>query len=730
MSNSKAISPKKFLKAYLGPHAKHISVKPRRVSCHQRLRIGNEDNLHTDLAPSTLRTLERIRRRSKLLAIDTETSMITGRMFAFSLCNEHGDHLAIRKSNTPWPCIACKGQSSQLSRKSLRIPQLWRVLDCKLCAGQGVAPQWAVSLWILRRLAEDPRYVKLFHNAKFDLSKMELEDIHAQGTIHCTMLMHYSCDPRRPHGLKPIAKNKLKEDIRDESILREWVRSARSAARAEVKASGFYYLDGEIQLDPDIIGMEHAPWKIVKPYADKDAIRCMMVFHYCRPGIRHARNKEVYLREMRLMPYVRQMELKGMRWDMDMGFRLVKLTQMDANKFKKEAFKHAGREFNILSPKQLGEILFTDIGLHIIATTDKGNPSTAKDTLVQYNHPLVTQVLRYRMARKMDGYLRNFINCAKKEGPYWIIHTNQLQHGTITGRFSMTDPPMQTVVALDTGRRSHYILAMRKCFVPRDGNLFYMADYKQLEVKIFAFMAQEKHMLEAINTGTSIHAFVATSVTGITEKNKEEWPHVYKMAKMVTFTLIFGGGVKKIVEVTHEPWDKVESFYTKYHRTFPGVAKFMDATQAFAEKHGFVETHFGRRIPVDRGKAYVGTNYRIQGTASDILKSGVVACGKYYPTAGGFQILNMHDEIIAEVPIESNHVKNVRRVRQILEVWAGEFDMPLTIDMAISASSWADEVKVEDWRASTIRGSITEALRLRDFQRKNPPRLRELRVVR
>ncbi len=705
------------------------------ASCQGKLRIGLQAEVPTQNVRSILKKLERIV-ESKQVAIDTETYGLyaAALAFAYSLCDEDGNSVTLYKTKEKVGCLACYGSGSGLTAKSLRIPQLWRVQDCKLCDGSGQATLENVWRWVVKRICEDASVVKLFHHRKFDEQRLNNEGIRIAGTAHDTMLMHYVLDSRRPHGLKELSQTRCGLDISDETEVLLWLSAARKAAATSIRRWGYYYLDGQIELNPDRIAYQHIPRSLVDSYARLDAERTQYLFAYARGPIQKKGYLDNYLMEMKLSKVVTKMEQIGMRWDMKMSYRLLDIIKRDAIDFKKETFKHAGREFNILSPKQLATILFGDLGIAVMARTAKGNPRTDKDNLVRYDHPLVTQVLRYRMVRKMDGFVRKYIRSTTREKEGWIIHANILQHGTITTRFSIVDPPLQTTPAMDTGRRSHYIVNIRKCFIPRRGKIVYLLDFSQIEIKLFAVFANEQAMLKAIASGRDIHAEVATEVTGIKPEDEREFAHCRKMAKMVNFALIFGAGESKIAqvlsyEVKNANYD-VMGFYDGYHRRFPGVRRFMEKVTRKARDDGYVTTDFGMRIPVDHDTPYKAVNYKIQGTAAGVLKRSIIAASKVAESYKGYTLHTMHDEIIFEMPEEIDHTKSLPEIVNSMEVWKSRFGIPLKVDKAITLTSWADETKVEDLRASTIRRSIAEALRVRDIPRSKADQIRDLRLVR
>lgn len=558
------------------------------------------------------------------------------------------------------------------------------------------------------------------------------------------MLISYALDPRRPHGLKELTQLKIGEGVGERDAVVEWIKRTHKDIVAECRNVGYYRICGRIEIDPTKIiweekglkrrnGWEYVPWSVMGPYAEDDARKTIKLFFYFRKHVKKKPYITVYLKEKKLLPVVGKMEDTGMLWHMPMAYRLLKIINMDRNSFQKEAFKHAKKEFNILSGKQLANVLFSDLGMEIMEKTAKGNPSLDKDHLMLYDHPLATAVLRFRMAKKMDGYMRNFIRSARRESDGWVIHPNQLQHGTITGRFSIIDPPLQTTPAIDTGRRSHYIIDIRRCFVPRRNHILYFFDYSQIEIKLFAYFTQDPYLIGLIKEGRDFHGEVAAEVTGVKE-GTDEFSHVRKMTKMVNFGIIFGAGEDKLVQITHEDRGKIHEFNERYHERLPSVREFMEKTIFEARRNGYIDTEFGRRIPVDGNRAYAAVNYRIQGTAADILKQAAIDSARYAETFGGKLLLTMHDETILEIPEGAEHTTHIHNLRTTLERWDSQFGLPINTDCAVGAVSWSDNdcVKVEGAKnyETAINRSITEALRIRDLRRADPPKLRDLRIIR
>lgn len=650
----------------------------------------------------------------------------------YQLCDDKGNAVALYKTDHMMPCLTCKGRGAFLSEKSLRVPQLWSVHKCVTCGGRGQAKARDVIRWIMACICSNASIAKIFHHAKFDWAKLENDGVKVSPTIHDTQLMHFVLDSRRPHGLKELSELRLKLDISDQAAVETWIYAARKAALASVKMFGSYILCDKIELNPDLIGYRHVPRPIIEHYGKQDVVRTQYLFHYAKKPIRKHKNYlNNYLMEMRLMPVSKSMEQRGMRWDMDLAYRLLKIVAKDEAMFKAEAYKHAKHEFNILSPKQICNILFNELGIEIIHRTKKGNPSTSRVSMASYDHPVIAQVNRYRMARKMDQTIRNFIRHAHKEDGIWVIHPHILQHGARTTRYSMTDPPLQTVAALDTGKISPYIVSLRKCFIPRDGYIFYLFDFSQIEMKLFAVLSEEPAMMDAVRHGRDLHDESTRILTGATPDSKD-YMHNRKIVKTINFAVIYGAGPTKI-ELALRGLKGGMEFYHSFHKKFPGIHRFMNKTMEQARRDGYVDTAFGFRIPVERYSPHKGVNYIIQGTAAGVLKRATIRMHKALQKMHGKPGLvnTIHDEIIPEVPELWDHASTLPYLKGVMERgWEDKFTVPLRVDTAVSAISWGDELAVEKFDAKTIHRSIAEALRLRDLQREKPPSLGSLRILR
>lgn len=701
------------------------------ASSHKRLRIDSPAKTSLSFTGTILKKLEQIV-SSKRIAIDSETTGLQAwaTAFMYSLCDDKGNAVALYKTNQQLPCLACKGEGSRLAGKSLRVPQLWQVHNCRTCGGRGVASGEALVIWIIGRICSDPSIVKIFHHAKFDWQRAINDGITVNGTIHDTQLMHYVLDTRRPHGLKELAQTKLKLGIEDQDELIMWIKAARAAAYNSVIRYGYYLLDGKIELNPDVIFYRHAPREIIDRYAIEDVVRTQYLFHYAKAPIKKFKGyRNNYLMEMALMPVSKEMEQRGMRWDMDLAYRLLRIVKKDEAIFKEEAYKHAKHEFNILSPKQVCNILFNELNIEIIHRTKKGNPSTSRESMQAYDHPVISQINRYRMAKKMDQTIRSFIRYAHKEDNIWVIHPSILQHGARTGRYSMTNPPLQTVAALDTGKISPYIVSLRKCFIPRHGFIFYLFDFSQIEMKLFAVLSGEPDMMDAVKHGRDLHDESTRILTGA-KPGDHEYMHNRKITKTINFAVIYGAGESKIELALRGLKGGIE-FYHKFHKAFPGIREFMDETMSLARRQGYVETAFGMRIPVDRYAPHKGVNYIIQGTAAGVLKRATIRTAKELKKMGGFLVNTIHDEIIPEVPEGWDHASTIPHLKATMEYgWEDKFGVPLRVDSAVSAISWGDELEVDLKNEKTIRGSVAEALRLRDLLRQKPYKMGDLRVLR
>ena len=395
--------------------------------------------------------------------------------------------------------------------------------------------------------------------------------------------------------------------------------------------------------------------------------------------------------ELPLCEVLASMEHYGVRADTD-GIKAfgVKLNE-ELEKLTKQIYELAGQEFNILSPKQLGKVLFEDLGLPSKKKTKSGY-STNADVLEElYNkHPIVPMIIEYRTLSKLSStYVDGLLKQVHSDGR---VHSVFKQTETRTGRISSTEPNMQNIpVRKELGRE------MRKFFTAEEGYLLVDADYSQIELRVLASVCGDENMQEAFLTGKDIHTSTAAQVFGLPEDFVDS--SMRSAAKAVNFGIIYGIGAFSLSKDIGVSVAEAKKYIQNYLDNFSKVSEFMDKTVEDAKKNGYVTTIFGRRryIPelsasnkvVQAFGKRAAMNAPIQGAAADIIKLAMVRVYRRLkeemPEAK--LILQVHDELILEVP-EAKALDAEKLLKEEMES-AVSLAVPMTVD-AHSGKSWYD----------------------------------------
>lgn len=318
-------------------------------------------------------------------------------------------------------------------------------------------------------------------------------------------------------------------------------------------------------------------------------------------------------------------------------------------------YTEAGEEFNINSPKQLGEILFGKLGMKGGKKTKSGY-STAADVLEKLaeDHEIVADILNYRTLTKLNStYAEGLLNYIQADGR---IHGEFNQMVTATGRISSTNPNLQNIpVRTELGRR------FRTVFVPKPGCVFIDADYSQVELRILASLSGDAKLIAAYKDASDIHAVTASQVFHV--PLEEVTPELRRNAKAVNFGIVYGISAFGLSEGLSISRSEAKEYIERYFAAYPDVKKYLDGEVAFAHEHGYVKTIFGRRRPVPDINASnfmrrsfserVAMNSPIQGSAADIMKKAMNEVNRAL-RAGGYAsriVLQVHDELLIEVPV-------------------------------------------------------------------------------
>lgn len=298
----------------------------------------------------------------------------------------------------------------------------------------------------------------------------------------------------------------------------------------------------------------------------------------------------------------------------------------------------------------------------------------------------------------------------------WVLHPNFKQTGAITGRLSCSDPNLQQVASETTGRRKADIQSRpREAFGPRPGCIWYLPDYSQIEVWLFAYLSGEKKMQEQLMSGRDFHGGIAKQVFGNRDDFNELADYYRKCAKLIMFCKLYGGGVKKVAKLLKSDMDTAAEFVAGYEAELPGVKMFMSRLIAEATEKGEIFSPFGRRYTFDANFAYRAVNYLIQGTAADVMKNGLINVWwslkeKGWRERGVRLLLTVHDEIIIEVPRKMHSIELMTDIIRAMQEDSKRLGLPvrLPVEMKVALTRWSRPTKIK-LPSSIVGGPMKKA---------------------
>ena len=397
--------------------------------------------------------------------------------------------------------------------------------------------------------------------------------------------------------------------------------------------------------------------------------------------------------ELPLVDIMLKLERNGALVDEVSLFNQQVKIKSEMQKIQTQAFEIAGDEFNLESPKQIQQILFSEegLGLEPKKKTAKGQPSTNEEALKLLEHPLVDLIMSYRTLTKLNStYLEALPKQIDRQTGR--LHTSYHQAVTATGRLSSSKPNFQNIPI-----RTEQGAQIRSAFVSGEGNVIVAADYSQIELRIMAHISEDKNLIEAFRNNIDVHCSTASQVfdTELMKVTKEQ----RRKAKAINFGLIYGMsafGLAKQIDVSRT---EAKQYIDGYFENYPGVLKFMDETKEKAKSRGFVETILGRRLYLPQINAKnkmlqqhalrTAINAPMQGSSADIIKKAMLDIQAWIDREdnGIKMIMQVHDELVFEVKAEKSkeHAENLRS----LMAEAVELSIPLVVDVGI-ASNWQE----------------------------------------
>jgi DNA polymerase I len=515
----------------------------------------------------------------------------------------------------------------------------------------------------LKPWLESDAHRKLGQNLKYDCHILANHGIALAGIFDDTLLESYVLESDKSHDMDSLASRHL---------------GLKTLTYTEVCGKGAKQIGfGEVDLAR------------ATEYAAEDADITLRLHHNLSARLAAEPALAALYREIELptAQVLFEMERTGVLIDAfllaqhseELGRRLYEL--------ENEAHVLAGQPFNLGSPKQLGEILFTKLGLPVVKKTATGQPSTDEDVLSQLadDYPLPKLLLEHRSLAKLKNTytdkLPQMVN--PKTGR---VHTSYSQAVAVTGRLASTEPNLQNIpIRTPEGRR------IRAAFIAPPGHVIISADYSQIELRIMAHLSGDKGLLDAFAKGEDVHRATAGEIFGVTPL--EVTTEQRRYAKVINFGLIYGMSAHGLAKNLSIDRVAAANYIERYFVRYPGVAAYMERTRLEAKTKGYVETVFGRRLHLPdiraqqvgrrQGAERAAINAPMQGTAADLIKKAMIATSRWLKEAGvkSRLLLQVHDELVLEVP--DDEVALIREQLPKLMAGVAQLSVPLVAEVGV-----------------------------------------------
>lgn len=507
---------------------------------------------------------------------------------------------------------------------------------------------------------------KVGQHLKYDAQVLANYDIALNGIEHDTLLESYVVESHRTHDMDSLALRHL---------------GVKTIKYEDVAGKGAKQ-----------IGFDEVALAQAAEYAAEDADITLQLHHALYPQVAREPGLERVYREIE-MPVslvLRRMERTGVLIDdallqaqsTEIATRLIEL--------EAQAYELAGGEFNLGSPKQIGQIFFEKLQLPVVKKTPSGAPSTDEEVLQKLaeDYPLPKVLLEHRGLSKLKSTytdkLPRMVNPATGR-----VHTNYAQAVAVTGRLASNDPNLQNIpVRTAEGRR------IREAFIASPGHRLVSADYSQIELRIMAHISGDASLLRAFSQGEDIHRATAAEVFGVTPL--EVHSDQRRIAKVINFGLIYGMSAFGLASNLGITRDAAKLYIDRYFARYPGVARYMEDTRAIAKEKGYVETVFGRRLwlpeinggngPRRQAAERAAINAPMQGTAADLIKLSMIAVDDWLTRdkLASRMIMQVHDELVLEVP--DDELSLVREKLPEMMCGVAKLKVPLVAEVGAGAN--------------------------------------------
>lgn len=519
---------------------------------------------------------------------------------------------------------------------------------------------------IFKPLYESTKILKIGQNIKYDMEVLMNYGVRLAAPMFDTMLAHYVLQPEQKHNMDILAETLLNyQTIHIDELIGPKGKSQKNMR--------------------DISPAD------ICDYAAEDADITLRLYNVLKPRLKEADVEDLFYNiEMPLVPVLAEMEMNGVLLDTNALAETSKVFTDRMTQIEKNIYELAGHQFNIASPKQVGEVLFGEMKIvDKPKKTKTGQYVTSEEVLQQLRSkaPIVDHILEHRGLKKLLG---TYVDALPKLiNPHTgHIHTSFNQAVTATGRLSSSDPNLQNIpVRGEDGKE------IRKCFIPEPGCLFFSADYSQIELRVMAHLSGDKNMIEAFREGYDIHAATAARIykEDINEVTRDQ----RTKAKRANFGIIYGITVFGLAERLEISRDEAKQLIDGYFETFPQVHDYMEKAKQLAREHGYAETFFHRRRYLPDITSHNATvrnfaernaiNAPIQGSAADIIKIAMIRIYERFRREGikSKMILQVHDELnFSVLPEEKEQVEKI-----VLEEMQNAY--PLQVPL-VADSGWGN----------------------------------------
>ena len=530
----------------------------------------------------------------------------------------------------------------------------------------GAPPQLSreMVLEAIKPILEDPQIKKVGQNLKYDTSVLAQHGIDLTGIAYDTMLESYVINSvATRHDMDSLAQHYL---------------DVETTSYTEIAGKG------ASQLTFNQIALEQAG-----PYAAEDADITLRLHQALWPQVKAELPLKTLFEEIELplIKVLSRIERTGALVDDTLLFQQSQELAERLAELETQAWELAGQQFNLASPKQLAEILFTKLELPVLKKTAKGAPSTKEEVLQELalDYPLPKVLLEHRGLAKLKSTYTDklpvMINPITRR-----IHTSYHQAGTATGRLSSSDPNLQNIPIRTTeGRR------VRQAFIAPEGHRLIAADYSQIELRIMAHLSGDKNLLKAFEQGQDVHRATAAEVFGV--NLAQVTTDQRRSAKAINFGLIYGMSAFGLAKQLNIGRKQAAEYIELYFQRYPGVQDYMNQVRHSAAEKGYVETHFGRRLYLPEINSRNGMlrqaaertaiNAPMQGTAADIIKLAMINVDNWLRNQKlkSRMIMQVHDELVLEVP-ESEHQQVIIGIKECMEN-AASLQVKLVVDVGV-----------------------------------------------